>query len=86
MTEEQKQLTRERIGRRIAALRKVKGMTQEQLADLCGLQRTHIARIETGRYAVNFETIQAIAEAMGMTADIVEAQLADLAPLRSLNQ
>jgi len=36
------------------------------------------------RYAVTLETIQAIAEALGMTVDIIDPKLADLAPLRTL--
>ncbi len=85
MTDEQKQATRERMGLRIAALRKIAGLSQEQLADRAGLQRTHISRIEAGRYAVTLETIQAIAEALGMTVDIVDTSLQDLAPLTKLS-
>jgi len=84
MTDEQKQKTRERIGQRIAALRKLAGMSQEQLALRAGLQRTHVGRIEAGKYSVTIETIQAIAEALYMTVDIVDTGLQDLAPLRRL--
>ena len=77
MTDEQKQATRDRIGQRITFLRKAKGLTQEHLAEMAGLQRTHVSRIEAGRYAVTLETIQSIAEALGMTVDIVDPQLAD---------
>ncbi len=84
MTDEQKQATRDRIGQRIAALRKLTGMSQEQLAVRAGLQRTHVSRIEAGKYAVTLETIQAIAEALGMTVDIVDERLRDLAPLRDI--
>ncbi len=84
MTDEQKQATRDRIGLRIQTLRKLAGMSQEQLAMRAGLQRTHISRIEAGKYAVTLETIQAIAEALGMTVDIVDERLRDLAPLRVL--
>ena len=59
-------------------------MSQEQLAERAGLQRTHISRIEAGKYAVTLETIQALAEALGMTVDIVDERLADLAPLKKL--
>lgn len=86
MTDEQKQQTRDRIGQRIAALRKLAGMSQEQLALRAGLQRTHISRIEAGKYAVTLETIQAIAEALGMTVDIVDTRLQGLAPLETLAQ
>ena len=84
MTDEQKQATRDRIGQRIAQLRKLAGMSQEQLALAAGLQRTHVSRIEAGKYAVTLETIQAIAEAIGMTVDIIDTRLADLAPLKRL--
>ena len=84
MTDEQKQQTRDRIGLRIASLRKLKEWSQQELAERAGLQRTHISRIEAGKYAVTLETIQAIAEALGMTVDIVDGRLRDLAPLRVL--
>lgn len=84
MTDEKKQQTRERIGKRIAALRKLAGLSQEDLALRAGLQRTHVSRIEAGKYAVTLETIQAIAEALYMTVDIIDVSLADLAPLKKL--
>ena len=86
MTDEQKQQTRARIGQRIAQLRKQTGLTQEQLSEKAGLQRTHVNRIEAGKYAVTLETIQAIAEALGMTVDIVDPALADLTPLKKLTK
>ena len=86
MTEEQKQQTRERIGKRIAILRKMAGLTQEQLAEKAGLQRTHVGRIEAGKYAVTLEVVQAIAEALCMTVDIIDPKLADLAPLKTLTK
>lgn len=84
MTTEQKQATRERIGQRIAMLRKSAGLNQIQLAERAGLQSSHISRIEAGKYAVTLETVQAIAEALGMTVDIIDPKLADLTPLKML--
>jgi len=84
MTEQEKQQTRDRIGLRIMALRKLAGLSQEQLSERAGLQRTHVSRIEAGKYAVTLETIQAIAEALGMTVDIIDKRLQDLAPLKQL--
>ena len=60
MTDEQKQQVRERIGGRVATLRKLKGMTQEQLAQEAGLQRTHVNRIEAGKYAVTIDVLREI--------------------------
>jgi transcriptional regulator with XRE-family HTH domain len=84
MTEEMKQQVRERIGNRIAALRKKAGFTQEELALRAGLQRTHVGRIESRRYAVTFEVVQAIAEALGMTVDIIDPRLEGLDQLKQL--
>jgi len=68
MTKEEE---RQRIGQRIGDLRKAKGMTQQDIADMTGLQRNHISRIESGKYSVGFDTLQAIAEALGGTIDII---------------
>jgi transcriptional regulator with XRE-family HTH domain len=62
---------RQRIGQRIAAIRKSKELTQGELAERCGLAQSHIARIEAGRYSVGFDTLQQIAEALGCTIDLV---------------
>ena len=79
-----KEETRTRIGQRVKALRLMAGLSQDELAGRAGLQRTHIGRIEGGKYAVNVETLQAIAEAFGMTVDIIDPALQDLAPLKRL--
>lgn len=79
-----KEETRTRIGQRVKALRLMAELSQDELAQRAGLQRTHIGRIEGGKYAVNIETLQAIAEALGMTVDIVDERLRDLAPLKKL--
>ena len=79
-----KEETRMRIGQRVKALRLMTELSQDELAQRAGLQRTHIGRIEGGKYAVNIETLQAIAEALGMTVDIIDPALQDLAPLKRL--
>lgn len=38
-----------RLGTKISRARKVRGLTQEDLAMLASIDRTYIARIETGR-------------------------------------
>ena len=82
--EQQRQQMRERIGARVKALRLMAGLSQDELAQRAGLQRTHIGRIEGGKYSVNIETLQAIAEAFGMTVDIIDPRLSDLAPMKTL--
>ena len=63
---------RQRIGRRIAELRKEQNMTQAQLADRCGIAQAHIARIETGRYSVGLDTLTQIATSLGRSIDFVK--------------
>lgn len=75
----------QRMGQRITALRKLEGISQQELADRAGLTRQHIGRIEKGELvSVAYVTIQQIAEAIGMTVDIIDTRLADLAPLKRL--
>ena len=77
----------QRIGQRITALRKREGISQQELAERAGLTRQHIGRIENGELPnVANVTIQQIAEALGMTVDIIDPKLADLAPLKTLTK
>jgi transcriptional regulator with XRE-family HTH domain len=62
---------RQRIGQHIAQLRKEQGMTQQDLANRVEMQRSHIARIEAGRYSVGLDTLTAIAQALGKRLALV---------------
>ena len=66
-----KEEERQRIGQRIADLRKGQGLTQNDLASMTGMQRNHISRIESGKYSVGFDTLQLIAEQFDMKVDIM---------------
>ena len=82
-----KEQAAQRMGQRITALRKLEGISQQELADRAGLTRQHIGRIEKGELvSVAYVTIQQIAEALGMTVDLIDPKLADLAPLRTLTE
>ena len=82
-----KEQAAQRMGQRITALRKMEGISQQELADRAGLTRQHIGKIEKGELVnVANVTIAAIAEALGMTVDIVDPALADLAPMKILTK
>lgn len=66
-----KESDRERIGARIAELRKAKGLTQAQLAEKTGFSQSNIGRIETGRYSVGLDVLAKIADALGATVELV---------------
>lgn len=63
MTKEESQ---QWIGEQIAELRKQKGMSHIELAELTGLSRTHIWRIESGKYNAGFYQIHTIINALGL--------------------
>jgi transcriptional regulator with XRE-family HTH domain len=60
------------IGQRVAAYRRERGLTAQQLADLCGvpsITRVVIARLENGRReAVSTAELQVLAQALGVPA------------------
>ena len=77
----------QRMGQRITALRKMEGISQQELADRAGISRQHVGRIEKGELvSVAYVTIQQIAEALGMTVDLIDPKLADLAPMKTLTK
>lgn len=63
---------RERIGKRIVAIRTEKKMTQQDVADLTELKRSNISRIESGLYNITFDTLTKIASALGKRIDFVD--------------
>jgi transcriptional regulator with XRE-family HTH domain len=63
---------RERIGKRIAELRKKKGLSQVRLAELSGIDSGHIARIELGKYSTGIDILAKIGYALGCRIDFIE--------------
>jgi transcriptional regulator with XRE-family HTH domain len=61
----------EQFGERIRSLRKARDLSQEELADLCELDRTYISGIERGLRNVSLRNIKALANAL-------EVSLSDL--------
>lgn len=63
---------RERIGKRIAELRKQKGLSQARLAELVSINQGHIARIELGKYSTSIDILAKIGYALGCRIDFIE--------------
>lgn len=57
----------ERFGQRIRELRRERGLSQEDLAELCGLDRTYISGIERGLRNVALRNIEVLAQALGVS-------------------
>lgn len=58
---------RKLIGRNAARIRKERGLTQEQLADRCGLSQQYLSGLERGRRNPTIVTIYEIASALGVS-------------------
>ena len=57
------------IGKRIKAIRKSKGITQAQLAEMTNMSNIFISRIETGAKNVSLTSLIKIAVALNVTID-----------------
>ena len=49
------------LGERIQSLRHGRGLTQDQLADLCGITQKYLSELERGQKSPSWETLVAIA-------------------------
>ena len=63
------------FGQRVRALRKLAGLSQEQLALKCGLDRTYIGGVERGERNISIVNIEKIARAMHLSPkDLFEGE------------
>jgi transcriptional regulator with XRE-family HTH domain len=54
------------FGNKIRIVRKAKGLTQEELAENCGLQNTYIGGIERGERNISLQSVERLAEGLGV--------------------
>lgn len=55
------------VGKRVKELRSQLGKSQEELADLAGLDRTYITSVECGRRNISIVNIEKLSNALGVT-------------------
>lgn len=63
---------RQRIGQRIRQLREEAGLSQSDLAEMTGLKRPNITRIEAGKYSTGQDILSKISLALGKKLDITD--------------
>lgn len=67
------------FGRRLRYLRRLRDLTQEQLAEMVGLSVDQVSNIERGVNAPSFASLARIAEALGVSvADLFDFDSARL--------
>jgi len=62
-------LSQKQIGRRITELRKIKGLSQEELARSINVSRSSLAQIELGNRSVNILELQQLSIKLGFSLD-----------------
>ena len=67
MDEGHSQHLKMQFGIRIRAIRKEKGLAQETLALMCGLDRTYVGGVERGERNISLINIHKIADALGVS-------------------
>lgn len=55
------------LAENIRNYRKRKSLSQEQLADICGLHRTYVGSVERGERNVTLSTLETFASALGVS-------------------
>ncbi len=70
IVEIQKNRVKDRIIDQYIALRKAKGLSQEKIANITGIARTNIVRIESKKNVPTIEVLVKLADAIDMELDI----------------
>lgn len=55
------------LAENIRRLRHERGLSQEELADVCGLHRTYVGSVERGERNVTLSSLETIAKALGVS-------------------
>lgn len=56
-----------RFGHRLACLRKSRGLTQDQLAERCGVSVDTISNIERGIHGPRFDLLESLADSLAVS-------------------
>jgi len=59
---------REVFARNLRALRRVKGLSQEELAHQAGIDRTYISALERSMYGASIDVVDRLASVLGVEA------------------
>ena len=59
------------FGKKVAEMRKMQHLSQEELADRCNIHRTYIGSIERGEKAPTLNTVEKIANGLNVDISII---------------
>lgn len=75
-----------RLAVMLARMREHRGLTQRQLADIAGVRQPQIARIESGAYFPNLDTLWKLADALDATVQIGPCQSIQIKSARRVSR
>ena len=55
------------LGSRVRDIRQRKGLTQAEVADVCGIEQSYLSRIERGEFRPQLDTIVLLAQGVRVT-------------------
>jgi transcriptional regulator with XRE-family HTH domain len=55
------------LSKNIQVLRRARNLSQEKLAEICGLHRTYVGSVERGERNVTLSSLEVLAEALGVS-------------------
>lgn len=73
-------MSKETFGRRLKELREAASLTQQQLAEKAGLNQFGVAKLEQGVRSPAWETVQALARALGVSCQAFEEDAGQAEP------
>ncbi len=65
------------LANNIRRLRRVKGLSQEELADICGIHRTYVGSVERSERNVTLSSLELFANALGVSVVQLLTPVAD---------
>ena len=74
------------VGKRIAELRRERGINQEQLAEMALLSRVTVARYESGRIEPGASALSRIADVLNVSTDELLCRTEKLPPFMSITK
>jgi len=73
-TEQYIQENRELIGKQIRTFREKKGFSQDELAEIMGINRSTVSKIETGKFAISIDYLVKFAWYLDFSIYVLEKQ------------
>ena len=71
------------LGKKVREIRKQKGYTQEQLAELIGIDNKHLSKIENGVHLPNYKTLKKLSEVLHFNLRETKPMLSKTSPICS---